>query len=218
MKHWIVLALLIGWFNTSQAQTDISDFFKTLKTFSADFKQSVRQDGQLIQQSAGVLALKKPLKFRWNYLSPDPMQLVSDGKKFYHYDVDLAQVTVKPVVEIASSALITLMSDKEPLDALFHIQKLTQQKAKTHFGEQAAHWLESAQQLYWLQAEQKNTDDVQASDIVIGLTEASQLSLLYAKDTYGENTFFFENQEQNQRISNSVFRFKAPKGVDVLGE
>lgn len=218
MKHWIVLAGLVGLINTSHAQTDISAFFKTLKTFSADFTQSVKQDEQLIQQSAGTLQLKKPLQFRWNYLSPEPMQLVSDGKKFYHYDIDLAQVTVKPVVEIASSALITLMSGKEQLDEIFTIEKLTPQHTQKHFGEQATHWLQSAHQFYWLQPKQKNPDDTQVNDIVIGLTEASQLSLLYAKDAYGENIFFFENQKQNNPISNSVFYFKAPKGVDILGE
>ncbi|MGY0398775.1 MAG: outer membrane lipoprotein chaperone LolA [Ostreibacterium sp.] len=115
------------------AQSDITDFFNQLKTFSADFAQTVKQDGHVIQRSVGKVWLKKPLKFQWDYHSPDKMQLLSDGKLFYHYDVDLAQVTVKPVKEVAESALIMLLNDKNQLDQLFNIQPLTISSVKKGF-------------------------------------------------------------------------------------
>lgn len=218
MKKWLLTTALTAVIGISHAQSEISTFFSELKTFSADFTQSVKQDGNLVQQSAGTLQLKKPLKFRWDYQSPEPMQLVSDGKKFYHYDIDLAQVTVKPTAEIAGSALTTLMSDKEQLDDVFNIQSFAAPALKKRFPQQAETWLQTADIFYALKPKSKNDDDAQANEVIIGLSADKKLRVFYAKDAYGENTFLFSNPKQNQSIRDKVFRFKAPKGVDVLGE
>lgn len=218
MKKWLLTTALTAIIGISHAQSDISTFFRDLKTFSADFTQSVKQDDKLVQQSAGTLQLKKPLKFRWDYQSPEPMQLVSDGEKFYHYDVDLAQVTVKPTAEIAGSALTTLMGDKEQLDDVFNIRSFAAPALQKRFPEQAATWLETATIFYALTPKQNSGEDTQAGEIIIGLSADKQLRVFYAKDAYGENTFLFSNPKQNQSINDKVFRFKAPKGVDVLGE
>lgn len=218
MKKYLMLVVAVGSMNVAVAQSAVSDFFSDLKTFSADFSQTVKQDGNVVQESLGSVQLKKPLQFRWDYKTPEEMQLISDGQRFYHYDVELAQVTVKPMEEVAGTALTTLLSDKEKLDEVFTVKSFGAPAVKNRFPEEAATWLEKADIFYELTPKQSTTDDAQATLVVVGLTAQRQLSIFYAEDAYGENVFLFDKVSQNKGIADKSFRFKAPKGVDVLGE
>lgn len=217
MKYFFTLLAVLS-FNLAAAQSNISDFFKQLKTFSGGFEQKVEQDGKVVQQSIGSVWLKKPLKFRWHYQTPEPMQLVSDGKRFYHYDMDLAQVTVKPVSEVTDSALTTLLSDAKSLEQVFNIQEIQQNNVGKSFPKEAKQWLKKADIFYRLTPKNKHQDDGQPNVVVLGLTAQQQLSLFYTEDSYGKNRFYFNNIKQNQAIDDKYFRFQAPKGVDVLGQ
>lgn len=218
MKKWLFGATVGILMNTVAvaAPSGISRFFSELQTFSANFSQTVKQDGKIVQQSKGSVQLKKPLRFRWDYQTPEKMQLVSDGKRFYHYDIELAQVTVKPVQEVTGSALSTLLSDKEQLDDVFNVSAFGAPALKKRLPTLAKAWAKKAVIFYELTPKQQGNDDTQAQQIIVGLTEQRQLSVFYAKDAYGENSFVFSRIKQNQGIADKQFRFKAPKGVDVL--
>ncbi len=218
MKKYFISLCSVAMLNVAMAQSDISAFFQQLKTFQADFSQVVEQDGKVVQQSKGTVWLKKPLKFRWNYQTPDVMQLVSDGQQFYHYDVDLAQVTTKPVSEVTGSALSTLLNDQQQLDEVFNVQSLAAADVKKQFPKRAKQWLKKAVSFYRLTPKQKVTDDGQPSLLAIGLNKNEQLSVFYAQDNYGENNFVFSNIYQDNIISDGQFLFIAPEGVDILGQ
>ncbi|MBS9777674.1 MAG: outer membrane lipoprotein chaperone LolA [Gammaproteobacteria bacterium] len=215
MKKWLITLVSVTAINISAAQSDIADFFTQLKTFSADFNQIVEQDGVIVQQSTGEVFLKKPMKFRWDYKTPENMQLLSDGNEFYHYDVELAQATVKPVSEVTDSTLVTLLNDEQQLDSVFSIQPLSVSSVKNQFSEQVSQWLKSTDTFYQLTP--KRMSDATPTLVVIGLNKKKQLSVFYAEDAYGKNTFVFNNIKQNKNLSDREFIFKAPKGVDVLG-
>lgn len=218
MKKYLIAFCSVAVINIAAAQTDISAFFKQLKTFQADFSQVVEQDGKTVQQSTGTVWLKKPLKFRWNYKTPEPMQLVSDGQQFYHYDIGLAQVTTKSVSEVTGSALSTLLSDGKQLDQVFNITSLSVADIQAKYPFQSMQWLDNATSFYQLVPKNKSTNDGQPNSLLIGLTAEDKLYLLFTKDNYGNNIFTFSNVNQGGAISNSKFNFKAPKGVDVLGQ
>lgn len=61
----------------------------------AEFTQNAfnRSLGQTIK-AEGVVYLKKPGKMRWEYRSPSPQQIVSDGKSLWVYTPELNQVNV----------------------------------------------------------------------------------------------------------------------------
>lgn len=217
MKKWLLIATATTLLHHAAAQSDMATFFSKLTDFQADFSQTVKQDGKIVQQSNGKVWLKKPLKFHWDYQTPEKMVLVSNGRQFYHYDVGLAQVTVKPVEEVTNSALTTLLNDREQLDDLFAVQPMDIATVRKRYPKYAATWVKKADFFYALTPKQKNADN-QATNVVIGLTLARKLGIFYAKDAFGENVFSFSKIKQNQQISNKKFTFKAPKGVDVLGQ
>lgn len=218
MKQKTLAFVAVCWLTTSAATPDIADFFAQLNTFSGDFSQTVMQDGQLVQQSVGQVILKKPLKFRWNYQTPERMQLISDGRRFYHYDVELAQVTSKPVEDVSGTAIATLLNDKKQIDEVFHIHVFDALTLERQFPNQANKWQQAASLFYELRPKANNNDDMHATRVILGLSDDRKLTVFYAEDAYGKNTFLFNNTSQNIDIPDSEFVFHAPDGVDILGE
>jgi len=75
----------------------VNGFLNDVLTMQGRFEQSlVDADGQVVEVSGGTLEIERPNRFRWAYSEPYEQWLVADGLNIWSYDVDLAQVTVKP--------------------------------------------------------------------------------------------------------------------------
>jgi chaperone LolA len=75
----------------------VNDFVKDVITLQGRFEQSlIDAEGVVIERSSGTLEIERPGRFRWSYSEPYEQWLVADGLNIWSYDVDLAQVTVKP--------------------------------------------------------------------------------------------------------------------------
>ena len=66
-------------------------------------------DGDVLEQTEGTLKIQRPGQFRWSYTVPYEQTLVADGLNVWSYDVDLAQVTVKPQHEALSNTPALLL-------------------------------------------------------------------------------------------------------------
>lgn len=210
-KSWLAICALLM-LSFAQANETVTDYFKQLNTFQADFSQSVQQNGEIMQVSTGKVSLKKPMLFLWDYQTPEPIQIVSDGNDFYHYDVELMQATVKPVSEIANSPVALLLNDKKDLTEMFDITATTADEVKQ--------WVigfdSPANTLYRLTPKANNNENLQLSQAFIGFAN-NQLAFLSVQDELGTTTFSFSNVVENQAIDDTTFKFTAPDGVDVLG-
>ena len=69
--------------------------YKGIRDLKADFQQAAfnRTLNQTLE-AKGTLYLKKPGKLRWEYTTPTPQQIVSDGAKLWVYTPELKQVNV----------------------------------------------------------------------------------------------------------------------------
>ncbi|CAA0088807.1 Outer-membrane lipoprotein carrier protein [Zhongshania aliphaticivorans] len=66
------------------------------QSLSANFVQQVRDtDGNLLQESKGTIALKRPNNIRWESLEPFRYLLVSNGQTVWRYDADLEQLNTE---------------------------------------------------------------------------------------------------------------------------
>ena len=78
----------------------VDDFVTNVITLQGRFEQSlVDAQGAVVETTSGTLEIERPEKFRWTYSEPYEQWLVADGLNIWSYDVDLAQVTVKPQAE-----------------------------------------------------------------------------------------------------------------------
>ena len=115
--------LLAAQVATAQVRVDeegeklVRDFVEHIETLQGRFEQAlVDASGEVAERSTGTLEIERPGKFRWTYAEPYEQQLVADGLNIWSYDVDLAQVTVKPQADaLANTPALLLGGDREAL-------------------------------------------------------------------------------------------------------
>ena len=96
----------------------VTDFVSDVITLQGRFEQSlIDAEGAVVEVSSGTLEIERPTKFRWTYSDPYEQWLVADGLNIWSYDVDLAQVTVKPQAEaLANTPALLLGGGSEALE------------------------------------------------------------------------------------------------------
>jgi len=88
----------------------VKDFVTNVITMQGRFEQSlIDAEGAVVEVSSGTLEIERPKKFRWTYFDPYEQWLVADGLNIWSYDVDLAQVTVKPQAKALSNTPALLL-------------------------------------------------------------------------------------------------------------
>lgn len=187
-----------AWCLTEQELTSVlssSDHFK------ADFYQQVIDaDDVIIQEASGFFALKKPGRFKWHYKSPISQQIIADGKNFWMFDIDLAQVTVQPISEALGSTPIMLLTENKPLIEDFEIREMSMA-----FG------------LNWI-ALVPRIKDTEFYRIEIGV-DGNDIREMKLYDHFEQITIIrFSNIQYDATLSDAVFEFIIPNGVDVVGE
>ena len=204
MKYLALLLIAIGSvFSPAFAQSAeqrLNDALGSLDNLTADFKQTVLDDDKrIVQQSSGKVAIQRPGKFSWIYTTPYEQQIIADGKELWVYDVDLDQVTVKPMSTGLASAPIMILMRKEKLGAEFNISEVGQRKF-----------------LYWVELEPRS-QDMEYTNVYIGL-EDGVVKAMELRDKFGQSTqIVFENLRLNVVHNPKTFKFVPPEGVDVFG-
>lgn len=204
MKYLLIVISLLGCvFTTAYAQTAeqrLNKALKSLDSLTADFKQTVLNgEKQVLQQSSGTVAIQRPGKFSWIYTLPYEQQIIADGSNLWIYDVDLDQVTVKPMASGLASAPIMILMKQDEISSEFRVNEVGQRKF-----------------LYWVELE-PNSTELEYSRVYIGL-DKDIVKAMELRDNFGQSTqIVFENLRNNVVHNPKVFQFTPPEGVDVFG-
>lgn len=178
----------------------LNKFYKEVKSIRADFSQILLDsNGEIIQKSSGKVIILRPEKFRWDYAEPFPQQIIADGKKFWIYDSELEQVTVKSANQAVTDTPALILSGKQNLEDNFIIKEEGKRKSLT-----------------WVALLPKASDtDFQS----IRLAFDPELAAMELEDNLGQITrILFTNVERNPEVDGELFEFVVPEGVDVVGE
>ena len=197
---WLLFALIITPAAADDAAARLRTALKNMDNFSAEFKQTMRdEDQKIVQQSRGTLALQRPGKFNWTYIDPFEQHIIADGKELWIYDVELEQVTVKPMDSGLSSAPIMILMKQSGIDEQFTVSEVGQRKF-----------------LYWIELKPR-APDLESTDIFIGL-DGNELRAMELRDQFGQSTqIVFENLRIGVIHNPAIFKFAPPAGVDVYG-
>lgn len=191
-------------FTAAAASTDgaqaLHGFYQNVHSLEAHFKQvQMDDDGELVQQASGIFLLQRPARFRWEYDKPYKQIIVSDGKTFRFYDVDLAQVTVRDVNEGLRATPALLLSGGAALDKEFAITALGKQD-----------------KLDWVRLVPRH-DDGDFEEVRIGLDANSVPARMVLDDKLGQTTLIsFSQIKTNITINKQRFTLKIPAGVEVV--
>lgn len=198
-----VALLLVSTSTNAMAEgiDSLKKFYNSTQSISAKFHQVVTDTkGQKIQDVFGEMVIKRPNQFRWDYKKPFEQQLVSDGKQVWLYDIELAQVTTRQLSKALSASPAALLAGGEDLDKNFNLSNLSRED-----------------NLDWVSALSKDTDSG-FNNIAIAF-KGDKLQQMELVDSFGHLTkIVFTDVKPNPNVSEKLFLFKAPKGVDVLVE
>ena len=203
----ILFAGLFLWPVVSLAEPDdgdgarlVAEFVNEMATLQGRFEQSLLDaDGEVIERTSGTLEIQRPGQFRWTYTEPYEQILLADGLNIWSYDVDLAQVTVKPQQEALANTPALLLSGAPDAMQQFDID---------------ASFIEA--DTTWVQLSPRNTE-----------SGFLRVDLGFKDDTLSRMVFY-GNLEQttlvalhdvvvNAPIAVEQFRFTIPAEVDVVG-
>lgn len=175
-------------------------FFADVRSFRAEFEQTVFDENlRPLQSTAGMMALERPGRFRWDYAKPYEQHIVGDGEKVWIYDVDLEQVTVRSQQEALGDTPAQLLSTTEPLESNFEITPLGEQKG-----------------VMWFQLVPKLAES-QFQRVRLGFNQ-QMLVRMELEDGLGSTTLLeFHDPKRNIILDKTLFRFEPPPGVDVVG-
>ncbi len=180
----------------------LKEFIAATHSAQADFTQVVLdQNGKRIQSASGIMQFQRPGKFRWTYQKPYEQIIVGDGEKFWLYDVDLNQVTVKKLDAALGSSPAALLSGSNEIERDFILKESG-----------------SKDGLDWLQAIAK-AQDGSFEKILMAFNAQAGLVIMELNDAFGHKTVLrFSAMQRNPKFSAQQFQFTPPKGADVLGE
>jgi chaperone LolA len=202
--HKLFTLLLVSFSLTAQAAaTDkLKSFIAATHSAQANFTQEVQdKNGKRLQYSSGTMQFERPGKFRWEYRKPYEQLIVGDGKKFWMYDVDLEQVTVKRLDAALGSSPAALLSGSNEIERGFALKNIEERDG-----------------LEWLQATPRSAETT-FEKILMAFNAKSELVVMELHDAFGHRTVLrFTALKSNPSLSPERFRFTPPKGADVLGE
>jgi outer membrane lipoprotein carrier protein len=201
--QWLMLGCLVlpSMAFAESAVDRLNAFVQEVSQLEADFQQTVIDtDGQVVEEATGQFLLSRPGKFRWDYETPFPQQIVADGEHIWFYDVDLEQITVKLQDEALAETPAGLLSGNTLPEAQYDIQEL-----------------ESEDDLQWVRLVPK-ADDNNYQTVALAFDEKGIREMLMV-DSFDQRTrLVFKNLQINPDLPASRFEFKAPPGVDVVGD
>jgi outer membrane lipoprotein carrier protein len=176
----------------------LHDFATNVKSGRANFTQTVTSvDGARKKTSSGQFEFVRPNRFRFVYAKPFEQQIVADGQKVWLYDVDLNQVTVRPMAQALGSTPAALLAGAT-LDKEFDLKAVT-----------------PAEGLEWVQASPR-VKEGPIQSLRVGF-KGKELAALDIVDAFGQRSALrFTALEQNIKLSDEQFRFTPPKGADVI--
>lgn len=203
-KLWICALLLTGISQSAlggAGREALEKFSQGLQTLEARFEQAVL-DTENNRQGLmhGIFLLKRPDRFRWDYVSPESRHIIADGRDLWVVEDDLNHVTrfYQKLALKGSPARLLLGTDS--LDKEFNIVEL---------GER--------QGLQWLELSPKNED----SDIlrVLVAFKGDKLLKLELTDQFGQiSRFSFFEIKRNPELDDSLFAYEPPDDWDVLNQ
>lgn len=193
----IVLTLFLM---TSVGASDISSlehYYTDVTSLSGRFVQESRdEDGRLIERSEGTLAIQRPNRFHWRYETPFEQEIIADGRNLWVYDIDLEQVTVRPLDEVLGTGPALLLSGR--LDDL-----------KSQF--------EISADGDWITLTPRDSG-WEVTSVRLQMADGVPQSVVVQDGMGQENSLQLMDLERNPDLDAEIFDFTPPPDVDVIGE
>lgn len=190
--------------SAEQAAARIQARYDTIRDFEAEFVQSY-QGGLLRTKTTeeGTVAIKRPGRMRWVYTKPERKEFVSNGQQVYSYIPRDKQVIVSPMPSGEQTTPALFLTGRGHL-----VRDFTVSYAEVPGAAAGAIGLKLV----------PKKADPEFEWLMIAVDPAQlRIQQLVALDRQGgRSSFTFTNLKENRNISDKIFDFQVPRGVDVI--
>jgi len=188
-----------------QAEVDgeklVDHFIQNVQTMRGRFEQSlVDANDRILESASGTFEIRRPGQLRWLYEQPYEQVLVADGLNVWSYDVDLAQVTVKPQAEVLSSTPALLLGGSE------HV--LDDFTYGGSFRDRGTDWVRLL----------PRDPDSNFDSVDLGFNDGTLTRMIFEDNLDQTTLVAMHDVVLNEPIDAEHFRFVPPEGVDVVGK
>ncbi|MGD8907529.1 MAG: outer membrane lipoprotein chaperone LolA [Gammaproteobacteria bacterium] len=201
-----VLLALLSFAPSSSGEGDegaqaLRHFLEDVVSLRSGFVQRIyASDSEEPQVSEGLLMIKRPGRFRWEYTSPTEQLVVCDGEKLWMYDPDLEQVTVREIDQSLRGTPAMLLSGQATLDETFRVLDSYREEG-----------------LVWVALEPL-ADSPEFENLRIGMADGV-LKRMELTDSLGQMTRIdLSNVATEADLEDGLFVFVPPDGADVIGQ
>ena len=178
----------------------VDSFVEEITTFSASFEQVLLDpDGEVLERTSGTLEISRPGKFRWSYVEPYEQWLIADGLNIWSYDLDLAQVTVKPQAEALANTPALLLGGADDALAQFDYKGSYRETVTT-----------------WVRLVPKNTESG-FMRVELGFIDGALTRMVFFDNLEQTTLVEFGDLVINAPLDAGRFDFVVPDEVDVVG-
>lgn len=178
----------------------VEDHYNHAQSMRLDFTEAYQGHHRPMQVESGVLYLKKPGKMRWEYADPAGKLFLSDGKSVILYS---------PEERRAEHGSLK-GSDDERAPLAFLLGKLDFSKEFRNF--QAKPDAGGT----WVSAEPKSDKLAYRAVEFLAATDGSISRMRITVQDDSRLDFTFRNERANVDVPQSLFRFSAPAGVEMV--
>lgn len=186
----------------------LESFMRGTKDLQASFTQTVyNKRGQ--ETSSGQMWVAKPGKFYWDYQRPNPQKIISNGKKVYHYDIDLEQISVRDRSELVGDIAVELLNGDDNISRNFQTNRTVKNLVPARLQKYAANGV-----AYRLKPK-KHQEEYDSLWIVL---DGNTISAVMIDGGSSQTVLTFSNMKRNAGIPAKQFEFTPPPGVDIVGK
>ncbi|QJA06292.1 outer membrane lipoprotein carrier protein LolA [Thermosulfurimonas marina] len=211
MVRAMVCVLVLCWWVASleaaptpqEVLKKVEAFYRGITSVSGSFSQEVYwRKGLTVEASSGRFWFEKPRRLRWEYLSPERLLLVSDGKRVYFYVEADRQVTILSPDKAFSRPVLKLLSGTGDLAQEFEILSGVPEGPED----------------YLLELKPRHEEQISRLRIRVHLPQGEIREVWYW-DPLGNLTHLsLENLCVNPKIKPKLFVFVPPPEVEILDQ
>lgn len=177
--------------------------YDSVSGFTADFTQEIESTtlGEKVT-SQGKVYFKKPGRMRWEFTSPDPQTVVSDGRFFWFYQPRQNQVLKTPLEQAFHS--------HTPVAFLTGVGRIDQDLTVSLAGQTG--------KVYLLHLTPRQEKEGFSGSLEVQVSsETYDIVGVQIKDPLGNLTrLHFSNMDRQATLDGALFHFTVPPGVDVV--
>ena len=178
------------------------------KDLQANFTQTI-YNKRGTETSEGKMWVAKPGKFYWDYQRPNPQKIISNGKKVYHYDIDLEQISVRSRSELVGDVAVELLNGEDNVSRNYKVERtvknLAPARLQKYIGSGVSYRLKP----------KTHQEEYDALWVVLD-GNAITAVMIDGGDT--QTILTFSDMKRNSGIPAKQFEFTPPPGVDIVGK